>query len=155
MPLFCQIRKEEVAEQPEEIVRQRVIRHMIAECKFPPSLISVEKSLNQLPHLALANPSEIPKRRADVIVFAKNIHAEFSLYPLLLVECKAVKLTDRTILQAAGYNQSVGAPFLMLVNQFEMRTGWKDHASNQYTFVNYLPKYNDLIKAIQASAKKG
>ena len=43
--IFDEIRKKFVALQPEEWVRQHVIRFLIEEKKYPKSLINVEKEL--------------------------------------------------------------------------------------------------------------
>lgn len=87
--IYCCIRKEWVAATPEEKVRQKLLAGMIGSLGYPASTIAVEQSLREMPHLAL-NPLKMPSRRADVVVFAKDIHPHHSLFPLLLVECKAV-----------------------------------------------------------------
>lgn len=143
--LFCRIRKEWVAELPEEIVRQNILRHMIEEKEFPPSLLAVEKALKQMPHLSLVDQKLIPQRRIDVVAFAKGIHPHYDLYPLVIVECKAVKLTQKTITQAIGYNHNVGAPYIVLVNQEQLITAWYDPSKKNYQFIHQLPSYSNLI----------
>lgn len=147
--LFCPIRKEYVAALPEEQVRQRVLEHMIHDRGFPASLIAVEKSLRQLPHLTVADTLQIPDRRADIICFANGLQNFKGLYPLVTIECKAVKLTSRVISQVVGYNHFVRACFVVIVNQHELRTGWFDTTKNAYEFIDYLPSYSDLLKSIQ------
>lgn len=146
--LFCPIRKERVSALPEECVRQRVLLHMINERGFPASLIAVEKSLRQLPHLVMADLRQVPDRRADIICFAKNLKGCGDLYPLLTIECKAIKLSPRVISQVVGYNHFVQACFIAIVNQSEIRTGWYDKLQESYVFVDYLPSYHDLLSAI-------
>lgn len=143
------MRKEWVAALPEEHVRQRVLRHMCEERGFPASLIAVEKSLRQMPHIPSGELMRMPDRRADIVCFAKGIHPDSDLYPLLIVECKAVKLTSRVISQVSGYNYFVRACFIAIVNEFEMRTGWYDSARCEYTFVDYLPSYEELMCSIK------
>ena len=144
--IFCPIRKAWVAALPEELVRQRFITYMTEERGFPASLISVEKSLRQLPHLALTDSQHIPDRRADILCFAKGVNG---VYPLLLVECKAVKLIPTVVSQIVGYNHHVGASFIAVVNQTEMRVGWFDKSKREYVFLNTLPTYVDLLNARQ------
>lgn len=144
--VYCQIRKEWVAALPEEYVRQRFLEHMVTGCGFPASLIAVEKSLKHLPHLSVGNLRNIPRRRIDIMCFAKDPLSERGLSPLLVVECKAVKLTAGVIKQVVGYNHIVKADFVAIVNQEEIRTGWYDSAIGDYKFVNYLPLFDDLLR---------
>lgn len=134
-----------MASLPEELIRQRLLRHMLEDKGFPASLIAVEKALKQMPHLSGVNPLYIPSRRADIICYGKGIHPEYDLYPLLLIECKAVKLTPRVINQVAGYNQFVKAFFIAIVNDHEIQTGWFDSKKKEYVFVKTLPSYQDLM----------
>ena len=99
--------------KPEEIVRQNLIHEMVAHYGYPRELIGVEREISTLPHL---QGKKIPKRRFDLICFTGLIHKEFSLYPLLLVECKAVTLTEATFAQVLGYNYHVGAYFVAIAN---------------------------------------
>jgi len=143
--IYCPIRREWVSALPEERVRQRILQHMINDCGFPAPLIAVEKALRQLPHLSTSDRCSIPDRRADIICFAKGIHpTQESLYPLLTVECKAIKLTPKVINQVVGYNYFIRAHFIVIVNQTELRTGWYDSNLETYKFVNYLPAFQDL-----------
>lgn len=143
--IYCLIRKEFVASLPEEVIRQRFLRHMLEDKGFPASLIAVEKALKQMPHLSGMNPMHIPSRRADIICYGKGIHPGYDLYPLLLIECKAVKLTSRVINQVAGYNQFVKAFFIAIVNDCEIQTGWFDPKKKEYVFTKALPSYQDLM----------
>lgn len=144
--VFCLMRKEWVIATPEELVRQKLVHHLIHDLAFPWSHIALEKSLRQMPHLTLADQLKLPHRRADLVCFAKNIHPQFNLYPLLLVECKAVKLSERVVNQVVGYNHFVKAYFIAVVNAEEVRTGWYDEATKKYNFVNFLPKYEELVR---------
>lgn len=134
-----------VVATPEELVRQGVIRHMIQQLGYPASLIVVEKELSALPHLALS-PTKLPLRRADILCFAKGIHPEHALYPLLLIECKATPITSRVWSQVIGYNHFIGAYFISVANGAHIRTGWVDSATGDYQHVNFLPSYTELLK---------
>lgn len=148
--LYCFIRKEWVAHTPEELVRQTFITYMVQQLEFPPELLAVEQELRKLPHLA--NTTSIPERRADLICFAKEIHPKFPLYPLLLVECKAVTLNPKALEQAIGYNHHLGAYFIAVVNHEELQVGWYDLTKKKYRFVNHLPSYPELLKAIKGQS---
>ena len=141
--LFCPLRNTWVAALPEEQVRQTLIQLMIQRLGYPLGTIALEKSLNHLPHLQ-SYPS-LPKRRADLIVLAKEIHPQYPLYPLLLVECKAVPLTQATLRQIIGYNQFVKAPFIAAVNQTHTYFGWYHPECRDFLFQDKFFPYETLI----------
>lgn len=141
--IYCIIRKIWVSAQPEEVVRQRLLSQMIHQLGFPSSHLVLEMGLRQLPHLELKGQT-VPKRRADLICFAQDIHPKHSLYPLLLVECKSIKLTWRVIHQVIGYNHFVGAHIIAVTNGQEIKTGWYDHKTQDYQFIDSLPSYQVL-----------
>ena len=143
----CRVRKEEVALQPEEQVRQQLLTKMMETLGYPPAHLTVEKALNQLPHLAHAN-RKLPDRRADILCFAAGIHPDYGLYPLLLIECKAhVALNTKVVRQATSYNQFVGAYFIALANESGAKTGWYDPQQGRYRFISGIPPYSVLIEA--------
>lgn len=146
--IYCPIRKSWVAALPEEIVRQRLISFMVRDLFFPSAYLVVEQGLGQIPHLALQNTSNFPKRRLDLLCFGKDIHPTHSLYPLVLVECKAVPLTSKVLNQVVGYNHHLQAYFIAVANETEIRTGWYDKATNSYQFIDFLPSYEELMKRV-------
>jgi hypothetical protein len=148
--LYCPIRKKWVARLPEEHVRQHLVKYMVDKLEFPLGSLALEKELRHMPHLAL-HPGKIPERRADLICFAKGIHPEYDLYPLLLVECKAVKLTPKVIAQVTGYNHFLGAFFVGIANHEEVKIGWLDQKTKKYQFISHLPNYQELLKAVVSS----
>jgi Type I restriction enzyme R protein N terminus (HSDR_N) len=141
--LFCQVRSKWVKSTPEELVRQRCLHFMINDLGYPRAQIVLEKELRQMPHLTLKR--NLPRRRADILCFSKKFPAGSDLYPLLLVECKALKLTDKVINQVTSYNQFLGASFVAVVNPEEIRIGWYDDKAQEYVFVNEWIHYNDLV----------
>jgi hypothetical protein len=147
--VFDKIRKKWVAETPEERVRQIWIQKMIQQLGFPKELLAVEKELKELPHLKLHAPS-LPERRADILCFAKGIHPEYSLYPLLVMECKEDKndLSD-AIEQVIGYNHFVNAYFLAAASEEECRFGYFDKDAKAYRFLPFLPSYLQLITLVK------
>lgn len=146
--IYCQIRKLWVAALPEELVRQNLITYMIQDLGYPSHSLVLEQGLRGLPHLSLSNQQKIPVRRADIICFAKDIHPDYALYPLLLIECKAVKLTAKVINQVAGYNHYLKARYIAIANQTEIQTGWYDPSEKKYLFVNHLPSYSELLQKL-------
>ena len=145
--LYDPIRKSYVLNLPEEIVRQHLISRMINDLGFPISLLAIEKDLCNLPHLRNKDfPSK--KRRADIICFGKNIHSKYSIYPLLMIECKANKLTKKTIDQVLGYNHFVEAYFVSIANKNEIITFWYNLKKKEYNSTNFLPSYDQLIQAV-------
>jgi Type I restriction enzyme R protein N terminus (HSDR_N) len=143
--LTCLIRKEPVAATPEELVRQQLIATMVGKLEYPESCLAVEKPLHQLP---LLKYEKVPDRRLDLLCFAKESNG---LYPLLLVECKAVKLTPKVLRQVCGYNTYVKAYFVAVANQSEVRIGWMDQKKREYCFASGLPPYPVLKEMINKS----
>lgn len=101
---FDPYRQKWVVMTPEEGVRQSCLRQLEV-LGYPKSLMAVEKSLKEL--MGVARP---PKRRADILCFDPRGR------PLLLVECKAVPLTEAMQRQLMGYNFYIEAPFIALVS---------------------------------------
>lgn len=121
-----------------------MISFMVRDLFFPASYLVVEQGLDQIPHLATQDTRNLPKRRIDLLCFGKDIHPKHALYPLLLVECKAVPLTAKVLNQVVGYNHHLQAYFIAVANEKEIRTGWYDAQTKQYQFVNFLPSFQEL-----------
>lgn len=151
LDIFCPLRKTWVAALPEEKVRQGLIHEMTQRLGYPLSSLVLEKSLDQLPHLQ-AHP-RLPKRRADLIVLAKDIHPQHSFYPILLVECKAVPLTHKVLRQMIGYNQFVGAPFIAAINQTQIYFGWFQPEKEDFIFQKGFIPYEALLQRILPSQR--
>jgi hypothetical protein len=143
--LLCSVRGEWVEALPEERVRQALIRLMTEQLGYPRELLVIERALHQFPHLALQSTRSLPRRRADLVCYGKGIHPDFPLYPLLLVECKAVPLTSKAIQQLTGYNHYLRAPFVALCNANEVKSGYFDPIRKGYVFVDKLPSYRELL----------
>ncbi|MFY7842705.1 MAG: type I restriction enzyme HsdR N-terminal domain-containing protein [Rhabdochlamydiaceae bacterium] len=143
--IYDRIRQSWVQKTEEEIVRQNLLAHMIDTLGYPIQLMAVEKELNTLPHLKRFQSFE---RRLDIVCFAKNIHHEHALYPLLIVECKKGHLDHKAEQQVIGYNQIVKAYFIALANGKEVRLGYPSSADDHYQFISYLPSYEELCRSI-------
>ena len=135
-----------VAATPEEHVRQGVLKKMIYELGYPKALICVEKELKELPHLAHVST---PRRRIDILCYAKEIHPAYPLYPLLLIECKAGAIDAQAKEQLTGYNSSVGAYFIALAAPSEVQFGYLDKKSGRTLFHPGLPAYQELLAWIK------
>jgi Type I restriction enzyme R protein N terminus (HSDR_N) len=146
--LYCKIRKEWVAATPEEKVRQQVIEVMVGKLDYSAGGVVLEKSLRQMPHLALYS-GKLPNRRADIVFFAKDVHPSFALYPALLIECKSVALSRKVFNQVLGYNHYLKAYFVAVANHEKIQTGWYDPAIKQYRFIDGLPSFSQLISQIR------
>ena len=145
--LFDPIRKIFVPALPEEKIRQELLSKMIHKLGFPPSLLAVEKDLKHLPHIKDKSFSA-NKRRADIICFGKNIHPIYELYPLLMIECKAHKLSDLVVEQVVGYNHYVQAYFICVANDYQIKTLWFDKNKNKTMSVDYLPNFEQLTSSV-------
>lgn len=147
--LFCTVRGEWVDPLPEERVRVGLIRFMTEELGYPRQLLAVEKALSQFPHLAQRCTKSLPRRRADLVCYAKDIHPDHSLYPLLLIECKAIPLTAKAVQQLTGYNHYLQAPFVALCNGKEIKSGYFDVERGGYVFSNTLPSFRELLAILE------
>jgi hypothetical protein len=145
--IYCSIRNEPVLALPEEEVRQALISQMVGSLGYPKQNLAIEKALKHMPHLSQEN-YKFPERRADLVCFAKGIHPIHEIFPLLLIECKAVNLTQKVMQQVVGYNYYLKAYFIAVANSSHIRTGWFDPISKEYRFVERLPKYEELINSI-------
>lgn len=145
--IYCLGRKQWVAATPEELIRQELLHNLTLKLKFPAGGIVLEKALSDMPHLSL-EATKIPTRRADIVCYARGIHPKHDLYPLLLIECKAVKLTPRSVNQVVGYNHFIKAHFIALANGEEVKCGFYDKSENQYRFISYIPTYEELLSSI-------
>lgn len=151
--LYDPIRKCDVPNLPEEKVRQRLILEMLS-LGYPKGLIAVEKDLKNLMHLQEEKKFPAEKRRVDLLCYGKNIHPKFPLYPLIVIECKAVKLSQKTIDQVLGYNHYIKSFFVAIANSDEIYTLWYDEMKKQYHQVDFLPPYEQLIEAVKKRKDK-
>jgi len=100
---------------------------MIFDLGYPKGLISVEKEIDN-------------SRRIDILCYTL---AKEGLTPLILIECKALKLTPQAERQALGYNDGIGAPFIALAGDSEIKTFWRE--CNSIASVPFLPRYEELV----------
>ena len=129
--IYCPFRRKYVAATPEEYVRQTFLRALVEQYGYPQSLIGVE--------VPIAVGAGVEKR-CDAVVYTKN------LQPLMLLEFKAehVTLTTEVLDQAAVYNTTVHAPYLILANGKQTVVAHINE-QRQITFLDHIPAWNQLL----------
>lgn len=140
--MICLIRKKEVPATPEEKVRQACLNWMVQTLGYPKGGIVVEKNLAQIPSLIHRNiPFSGPflepflGRRLDILVTSQGD-------PLLVIECKALKIDDQALHQLLGYHHWLGTPFAALAGQDGIKTLF--YQGNTPLFKEGLPHYKEL-----------
>lgn len=139
--VFDPIRGIWVKATPEEIVRQTILQKMIHQWGYPRELIAVEKQIGELIQGAHA---AIPLRRIDIVCFKKR--ADEGLDPLLLIECKDERLSQKALDQIIGYNSLIKAPFLSVVARTQTVIGRWDPLIQSYHFQKGFPSYLELVE---------
>ena len=96
------LRRRHVVLTPEEWVRQHVVHYLINHLGYPRGLLALERGLRYNQR----------RKRTDLLAL------DPAGRPLLLVECKApsVPITQAVARQATTYNQTIGAPLMLLTN---------------------------------------
>ena len=128
--IFDAIRKKFLVLTPEEWVRQHIIRFLVEEKGFPPSLIAIEMGLK-------LNGMQ---KRADILVYSKMGN------PILLVECKAphIKIDQKVFDQIGRYNITFKLPYLLVTNGMEHFCAQIDFKSKNFSFLQDIPEYEKL-----------
>lgn len=124
--IFDSLRKRFVTLTPEEWVRQHFIRFLTEVKKYPASLMNVERGVKIISGT----------KRTDIVVHNRQGK------PWMIVECKApdIPVTEDALLQAARYNMSLQAPFLVLTNGIEHYCCSLQH--KQIEFMDDLPEFD-------------
>ncbi len=123
--IFDKIRKQWIQITEEEWVRQNFIHYLLAEKKYPSSLIAVEKEIRL---------GELSKR-FDVLIYDSD-HK-----PWMLIECKApeIKLDEKVLEQVLRYNISIPCEYLVITNGNHTFC-WK-MLDGKSSLLNYLPEW--------------
>ncbi len=102
--LWNPVRKNVLADRPEERVRLQLVEWLRLSCALPVSRFTTE-----LPVKPRITGQTL---RTDLLCFDKQHR------PWLLAECKApdIRLTRQTAMQASRYNLEIGAPLVLLTN---------------------------------------
>lgn len=102
--LYDPFRQRWVILTPEEWVRQNILQYLVQVCKYPSSMIAVEKTIKL---------GELNKR-FDIVIYKQAA-------PWMIIECKEakVKLDETTMLQILQYQQALTAQYLFISNGHE------------------------------------
>ncbi|MTI32794.1 type I restriction enzyme HsdR N-terminal domain-containing protein [Xanthovirga aplysinae] len=126
--IFDFIRKKYLVLTPEEWVRQHFVHYLVNQLKYPKGLIQLEGGLkyNRL------------SKRSDIVVFDQLGEA------FLLTECKApsVKITSKVFEQAATYNYSLKAKFVVVTNGLQHFCCQLDYDQSQTVMLDYIPPFS-------------
>jgi hypothetical protein len=124
------LRRKYIVLTPEEWVRQHVVHYLIDHLGYPKGLLSLERGHAYNQRL----------KRTDLCAF------DAAGQPLLLVECKApaVPITAAVAHQAATYNQTIGAPLLLLTNGLQHYCWRVDFAARTNERLSEIPAYPGL-----------
>ncbi|NGX31872.1 MAG: hypothetical protein K940chlam8_01257 [Chlamydiae bacterium] len=131
------VRKQSVIYQKEEAIRQSWIQKLIA-LGYPKQYLQVEVHLKKILRDA---PIKLPNRRVDILCYFQK---EGVYYPLVLIECKAVKIDQTSLDQVMGYNVFVKAPYVAVVSDKQIFFGRWDKEIEDYQFSNHFPSYKEL-----------
>jgi len=123
--IFDGIRKKWVALQPEEMVRQALIKYLTEFPGFSLSRMAVERGVK----------GSYTKKRFDILVY------DFDLQPFILVECKApeVSLSENSFEQVSWYNHNIQAPYYILTNGATTYCCGVDHQQKMISFLSEIP----------------
>lgn len=129
MTLFDPLRRKEVADTPEERVRQWFISLLRDEAGVPCGLMRSEASLERAGK----------RYRADIVAYDR------SGAPLAIVECKRpdVPLTTAVLEQVMRYHAVLGASFLFITNGNDNYLYRRD--GDTFIPMDRLPAYEEML----------
>ncbi|VVT43382.1 hypothetical protein BOKEGFJH_00929 [Chlamydia avium] len=154
LKIFDPLRHKILVSTPEEEVRQKLIAFLIKDLHYPPNSFIIEKGLATLsPLLQKKHTFYSKKHRLDLLVTTPITYtnAEGKIYnlgkphPLLLIECKAHAINQRTLNQLLSYNYIIGAPCLSIVCYNKQKTGFLNPQTHLFDFYPGLPSYSQLL----------
>ncbi|TGE29138.1 type I restriction enzyme HsdR N-terminal domain-containing protein [Hymenobacter metallicola] len=128
------LRRKQVVLTPEEWVRQHVVHYLIDHLGYPKSLLSLERG----------HAYNKRQKRTDLCAF------DAAGKPLLLVECKrpSVPLTSAVAMQIGTYNQTIGAPLLLVTNGVQ-HFCWRVHTlSRTNQALSFIPTYAEALELL-------
>jgi hypothetical protein len=123
--IWDEIRKKWYVLQPEEFVRQLVIKYLIHTEQFNKNKIQLEKGF-------IINGLE---KRFDILVYDNDFN------PYLLVECKRpeIKVDQKVFDQISVYNIALKVPYLLVTNGPESYCCEINFEDKSYSFMKKLP----------------
>jgi hypothetical protein len=124
------IRQKYVRAFPEELVRQLLLRYLIAEKGYQ-NHIAVEKQLILFGQT----------KRFDILLY--NANSE----PTVLIECKSanVELNQAVFNQVSAYNLYFKLPYLIVCNGLDAYCASINFNTQTYHFIPQIPALNELI----------
>lgn len=128
--IFDPVRKKYLFLTPEEWVRQHFVNFLTMHLNYPKSLIKLEGGLkyNKM------------SRRSDVVVFNRQGN------PFMLIECKApaIKITQKVFDQAAAYNATIKAKYLVVTNGLQHFCCHIDQEKASFSFISDIPPFDTV-----------
>ena len=130
--VFDPVRRQSVANTPEEGVRQWLIRLLSSELDYPLHLMSCEYPMDM----------NGKKYRADLVVFDRGAN------PVLLAECKApdVAINNDVFRQILTYNIVLKVKYILVTNGKATFLAKVDPLTGDHSFLDTIPDYNELLK---------
>lgn len=129
--MYDPLRKKEVADTPEEQVRQHIITWINLDRGVSLNVMMSEYSFsfNKLTY------------RADIVVFDKEGK------PLMLVECKApdVPINREVMEQGIRYNRVLNVKYMMFTNGNRTYLCRLDKEKKEYNFLREFPSYAEML----------
>jgi hypothetical protein len=128
--IFDEVRAKFIKLNPEEWVRQNLIKFLSMEFSYPISLMSVEKG----------HKLNSKQQRSDLVLYNNKATAR------MLIECKApnVAISQDTFNQAARYNLKYKAEYLLVSNGLKHYCCKIDIENNKFEFLKKIPNYKEL-----------
>ena len=128
--IFDEVRAKFVKLNPEEWVRQNLIKYLSSEFSYPISLMSVEKG----------HKLNTKQQRSDLVLYNNKANAR------MLIECKApyVAISQDTFNQAARYNLKYKAEYILVSNGLKHYCCKLDIENNKFDFLKEIPNYKEL-----------
>lgn len=127
--IWDEFRKKYVVLTPEEWVRQHFLKFLSDYLKYPKPLLKTEFEIkyNRL------------KKRPDIVAY------DNSGSPLMVVECKApgVKISNDTFQQAAVYNQTLKAKYLVITNGLDHYCSEQNIETGTFQLIEKIPVYKN------------
>ena len=130
--VFDPVRKQNVANTPEEGVRQWLIKKLSSELGYPIHLMCCEYPIDLNGR----------KYRADLVVFDKATNI------VLTAECKApeIAIGNDTFRQILTYNVVLKANHILVTNGTDTFLAKVNVSTGEYSFLNAIPYYDELSK---------
>ena len=125
--IFDPLRRKYLVLTPEEWVRQHFVNWLIAEKKYPASLIANEAGikLNSL------------TRRCDTVVYNRQLE------PVMIVEYKEprVPITQEVFDQVVRYNSVLKVPYIVVSNGLKHYCCLMDYEKMSYDYLTEIPEW--------------